>query len=114
MKEIKAYVRAHMADRVVEALEQAGYEDFSIGDIRGIARGLSREEYAYSVELADRYERVVKFEIVCRDEHVEHLAALIRRAACTGRKGDGMIFISPVEEAIRIRTGERGEETLLK
>ncbi len=112
MKEIKAYVREPMATRVVAALEQAGCRDFSVVDVRGITGGLAREAYSYSVELGEQYEPVVKFEIVCQDDDVERLAGVIFKAASTGKKGDGIIFIAPVDGAIRISTGVRGEQAL--
>lgn len=112
MREIKAYVRSHMANHVIEALASEEFLDFSILEVRGIASGLPREAYRYSVDLGEAFERIVKFEIVCREENADRLAELIRRAASTGHKGDGMIFIGPVQEAIRISTGERGPGAL--
>ncbi len=113
MKEIKAYVRANMAHRVVEALAREGHLDFSIVSARGVTKGLPRESYSFSVGLGELVEEVVKIELVCRDENAERLADNIRQAASTGRKGDGMIFIGPIDEAIRIENGERGDQVLL-
>lgn len=112
MKEIKAYVRANMANHVVQALASEQFLDFAILEVRGIAPGLPHEAYRFSVELGEAFEAIVKFELVCRDENAERLAELIRRAAATGQKGDGMIFIGSIQEAIRISTGERGPDTL--
>lgn len=113
MKEIKAYVRANMANHVVEALAKSNNLDFSILAVRGVTKGLPREKYSFSVDLGELVEEVVKFELICRDENAERLAEVIRKAASTGKKGDGMIFIAPIEEAIRISSGERGEQVLL-
>jgi len=102
VREIKAYVRANMANHVIEALASEQFLDFSILAVRGITPGLPREAYDYSVELGEAFEAIVKFELVCREENAERLAELIRRAACTGHKGDGMIFIAPIQEAIKM------------
>ncbi len=114
MKEIKAYVRVGMANHVIQALADEACPDFSILEVRGITPGLPREAYDYSVGLGQGFERIVKFEIICRDANANHLAEVIRKAASTGRKGDGMVFIAPVDEAIRILDGQRGEGTLPK
>ncbi len=112
MKEIKAYVRANMANHVIEALASEQFLDFSILAVRGITPGLAREAYDYSVALGEAFEPIVKFELVCREENAARLAEIIRKGATTGHKGDGMIFIASVEEAIRISNGERGQGTL--
>lgn len=112
MKEIKAYVRAALASRVAEALATEPALHFSVLEAKGISPGLPRASYDFSVALAEPFEPMVKFEIVCRDENVERLAGLIRDAAVTGRPGDGMIFIAPVEDSIRIASGARGPESL--
>lgn len=113
MKEIKAYVRANMANHVIEALAKSDQLDFSILAVRGITKGLPREKYSFSVDLGELVEDVVKFELICRDENAERLAEVIRKAASSGKKGDGMIFIAAIDEAIRISSGERGEQVLL-
>ena len=112
MKEIKAYIRHHTVNHVIEALEQEGFNDMTLIDVKGITRGLPREEYHYSLELAEKYMDVIKLEIVCGDNQAEKAVRIIERAAHTGRKGDGLIFVSPVEEVVRIRTGEKGEAAL--
>ncbi|HTE49469.1 MAG TPA: P-II family nitrogen regulator [Kofleriaceae bacterium] len=115
MKEVRAYVRENMASAVVQALVSDGWTDFSILEVRGIAEGLpAPAKYDYSVGLGDLYERIIKFEVVCRDDSADRLAELIRSVAYTGQLGDGMVFIAPVDEALRIRTGERGDATLPK
>ena len=114
MKEIKAYVRASMATHVIRALADEGCLDFSIVEVRGISGGLPREAYHYSMELGEGFERIVKFEIICRDANAGALANVIRQAAATGRKGDGMVFVAAIEEAIRIRDAQRGEGVLGK
>jgi nitrogen regulatory protein PII len=73
---------------------------------------LPRAKYDYSLGLGDAYERVIKLEVICRDENADGLAEVIRRAAFTGHAGDGMVVISSVDDAIRISTGSRGPGAL--
>jgi nitrogen regulatory protein PII len=112
VKEIKAYVRTTMANHVVEALASEPALHFSVLEVKGISPGLPPGSYDYSVVLGEAFERMLKFEVVCRDENCERIAELIRRAASSGREGDGIIFIAEVAEAIRISTGRRGPDSL--
>jgi nitrogen regulatory protein P-II 1 len=106
MKEVKAYIRRHMIDRVVQALERAGHTDMTLIDVKGITAGLTSEDYHYSVELAEKYMNVVKLEIVCTDQDAARIAEIIKTSAHTGKKGDGLVFITSVESAVRIISGE--------
>ena len=112
MKEIKAYVRVNMIDRVVRALEGAGVSNMTVIDVKAIWRDTRPEDLLYSLELAERYMNVVKLEIMARDQDVLLIVETIEQAARTGRSGDGLISISEVQEAVHIRTGARGEEAL--
>ena len=112
MKEIKAYVRAAMANHVVEALASEPGLHFSVLEVKGISPGLPAGSYDFSVVLGEAFERMLKFEVVCRDENCVRIAELIRRAANTGRDGDGIVFIADIGEAIRISTGRRGPDSL--
>jgi nitrogen regulatory protein P-II 1 len=109
MKEIKAYVRPHMLDKVIHALEEAGFTDITVDDLRAVRRGLREDDLEYSVELAERYMSVVKLALVVRNRDVTSVTRIIAERARTGVKGDGLIYVSPVEDAIHIRTGTRGE-----
>ncbi len=71
MKEIKAYVRVHMVDKVIRGLEEAGFTDMTVIDVQAIRKGLRDEDLDYAVELAERYMSVAKLEIVVRDRDVE-------------------------------------------
>jgi nitrogen regulatory protein P-II 1 len=112
MKEVKAYIRVHMLDKVIRALEEAGFTDMTVDDLRVIRRGLREEDLEYSAELADRYMNVAKLAMVVRDQDVALVTGLICERARTGAKGDGLIYVSPVEAAIHIRTGVSGEEAV--
>ena len=112
MKKIEAYVRVNMAERVVAALAAEGSHDFSLVEVRRIMAGLPREAYDFSVALGGSFEPMVRFDIVCRDENAERLVAAVRKVATTGRPGDGKIFVLPVDEAVRIRNDQRGDQVL--
>lgn len=112
MKEVKAYIRTHMLDKVIRALEAAGFTDMTVDDLRTIRRGLREEDLEYSVELADRYMNVAKLAMVVRDQDVTVVTRTICERARTGAKGDGLIYVTPVEDAIHVRTGVQGEEAV--
>lgn len=111
MKEIRAYVRAARGEHVASVLAQEGF-DCTVLDVQRIAHGLARSAYDYSVALGSEYERIVRIEVVCSDADAERLVELVRQAATTGRRGDGMIFVAPIDDALRISSGQRGEAAL--
>jgi nitrogen regulatory protein P-II 1 len=106
MKLIKAYIRTNMIDKVVHALEGAGFTDMTVIDVKAIRGGIDPKDLDYSAELAERYMNVAKLEIVLKDEHVDLAKEMILKTARTGRKGDGLVYVSPIDEAIHIRTGK--------
>jgi nitrogen regulatory protein P-II 1 len=106
MKLIKAYIRTNMIDKVVQALEAGGFTDMTLVDVQAVRAGIDPKNLDYSVELAERYMNVAKLEIVLKDEYVQLAKETILKTARTGRKGDGLVYISPIDEAIHIRTGE--------
>ena len=112
MKAIHAYVRRSLVGRVIERLLDHGCTNFSVFDVHRVTPGLRREEYAYSLELSQAYEGVAKLEVVGPDLQVVQWADVIVEAASTGQPGDGMVFVLPIEEAIRISTKQRGEKAL--
>lgn len=112
MKRIEAYIRVNKLDEVKHALEEAGIQGMSCEQVRGYGRQMGRtDKYrgsTYAVNLLPK----MKVEVVVRDEDLEIAIDAICDAAKTGEIGDGKIFISEVIEAIRVRTGERGEAAL--
>lgn len=112
MKEIKAYVRVHMVDKVIRALEEAGFTDMTVIDVHAIRRGLRDEDLDYSAQMAERYMSVAKLEIVVRDGDVERARRVIAEHARTGSHGDGLIYVCPVEDAMHICTGVSGDAAL--
>ncbi len=106
MKLIKAYIRTNMIDKVVDALEAGGFTDMTVIDVKAIRAGIDPKDLDYSVELAERYMNVAKLEIVLQDDQLESAKEMILKTARTGRKGDGLVYVSSVDEAIHIRTGK--------
>ena len=106
MKLIKAYIRTNMIDKVIHALEAGEFTDMTLIDVKAIRIGIDPKDLEFSVEIAERYMNVAKLEIVLEDEHVELAKKTILKTARTGRKGDGLVYVSPVDEAIHIRTGK--------
>ncbi|MBI3803547.1 MAG: P-II family nitrogen regulator [Nitrospirae bacterium] len=112
MKEVKAYIKHQRVNQVIEALEREGFTDMTLIDVRGITSGLHEEAYKYSLELAQKYMDVIKLELVCADGQAKKAAAIIAQAAHTGRQGDGLVFVTPVEAIVRIKTGEKGNAAM--
>jgi|Deesub1362B_J571_1020462.scaffolds.fasta_scaffold00035_62 nitrogen regulatory protein P-II 1 len=109
MKLIKAYVRVIMIDEVIKALEKIKAPRITAIDVRAMGKEIDPKDFKISMEYGTTYTTMVKLEIVCPDEKVEEIVKTIQKNARTGKKGDGIIVISPVEDVIRIRTGERGK-----
>lgn len=113
MKEVKAYIRSRKAEGVIHALEDAGISGMTLIDVMALGSiGVDPKDYKYSIECVQKYTKVAKLEIICPDEEVHIIVETIRKTAYTGAKGDGMIFVSPVEMAVKIRTGAIGEKGL--
>lgn len=112
MKKIEAIIRPLKLDEVKIALGEIGVTGLSVSDVRGSGRQRGhRESYRgteYSVELPMK----IKLEIVARNEDIDEIVATIERHARTGEEGDGKIFVLPMEDAIRVRTEERGDDAL--
>lgn len=112
MKEIKAYIRCQKAEKVLEALEDIGISDITLIDVMGVGVLADPQNAKYSIKCVEKYSEVAKLEVVCSDEQMQQIVDTIRRTAYSGLKGDGMIFVSPVELAVKIRTGAIGEAAL--
>lgn len=113
MKEIKAYIRVAKAEDVIHALEKAGVPGLAAIEVKAIGAAVEPERAKFSIEYAERISPITKIELVCKDEDVVRLVNIIREKAYTGHKGDGVIFVSDIEYAIKIRTGERGDGALV-
>jgi nitrogen regulatory protein P-II 1 len=112
MKRIEAFVRVNKLEDVKQALEEAGVRGMSVGQVRGYGRQFGRtDKYrgsTYAVNLLPK----IQIEVVVKDEDLDEAVEAITKAALTGEIGDGKIFVSEVLDAIRIRTGERGDAAL--
>lgn len=108
MKLVKAYIRTFIADDVISALKDLKAPRITAFDVKALGDEIDPHDLKISVELSSTYTTMVKIELICTDECVQRVKDTILKHARTGYKGDGLISISPVDEAISIRTGENG------
>jgi nitrogen regulatory protein P-II 1 len=112
-KKIEAFIREEKLNDVKDALKAIGIVGMNMFEVRGHGRGggitLAGRTGTYQVDMLPR----IQFNIILSDHNVEKTVKTIQEAARTGSKGDGIIFIYPVEEVVRIRTGERGRKALM-
>ncbi len=112
MKKIEAIIKPFKLDDVKEALQEIGLQGMSVTDIRGFGRQKGHTELYRGAEYVVDFLPKVKIEIVVDDAIVERAVETIKNASHSGRIGDGKIFIIPVEDALRIRTGETGPDAI--
>jgi nitrogen regulatory protein P-II 1 len=112
MKLVTAIIKPFKLDEVREALSGIGVQGVTVTEVKGFGRQKGHTELYRGAEYVVDFLPKVKIEIVLGDEMVEKAVEAIRRAAQTGRIGDGKIFVSNIEEAIRIRTGESGVDAI--
>ena len=112
MNKIEAVVRPHAVDDVREALQEAGFSGITMQEVKGFGRQKGHTEVYRGAEYQVDFLPKVKLEVVVADGRAEEAVSIIIRSAKTGKVGDGKIFILPVEDAIRVRTEETGEEAL--
>ena len=109
MKKIEAIIKPFKLDEVKDALNQIGLKGITVLEAKGLGRQKGHTELYRGAEYVVDFLPKVKIELIIEDEMVEKAVEAIRSSAQTGRIGDGKIFVSQIEEAIRIRTGERGD-----
>ena len=112
MKKIEAIIKPFKLDEVKEALQEIGLQGITVIEAKGFGRQKGHTELYRGAEYVVDFLPKVKIEVVLGDEMLAKAVEAIQKAAKTGRIGDGKIFISTVEEAIRIRTGETGAEAI--
>ena len=112
MKLIKAIIKPFKLDDVRDALNEVGLEGMTVTEVKGFGRQKGHTELYRGAEYVVDFLPKVKVEIVVPDDLVAKVTEAIQTAANTGRIGDGKIFVTPVSEAIRIRTGERGDDAI--
>ena len=112
MKKIEAIIKPFKLDEVKEALQEIGLQGITVIEAKGFGRQKGHTELYRGAEYVVDFLPKVKIEVVLADEMVAKAVDAIQKAAKTGRIGDGRIFVSSIEEAIRIRTGETGTDAI--
>jgi nitrogen regulatory protein PII len=112
MKKIEAIIKPHKLDDVKEAINALGVQGMTVSDVRGYGRQKGHTEIYRGSEYTVDFVPKVKLEIVVDDDAADKVENAILEAARTEKIGDGKIFVSDVDSAVRIRTGERGSEAL--
>ncbi|MCP5368961.1 MAG: P-II family nitrogen regulator [Hyphomicrobiales bacterium] len=112
MKKIEAIIKPFKLDEVKEALHDVGLQGITVVEAKGFGRQKGHTELYRGAEYVVDFLPKVKIEVVVDDPMVEGAIEAIQQAAHTGRIGDGKIFVLPVEEAVRVRTNERGTEAI--
>jgi nitrogen regulatory protein P-II 1 len=112
MKKIEAIIKPFKLDDVKEALHGIGVQGLTITEVKGFGRQKGHTELYRGAEYVVDFLPKIKLEVVVAADQVENVITAVAEAAGTGRIGDGKIFVTPLEEAIRIRTGERGTDAV--
>ena len=112
MRKIEAIIKPFKLDEVKEALHGIGIQGMTVTEVKGFGRQKGHTELYRGAEYVVDFLPKIKIEVTLGDDMADKAVQAIVEAANTGRIGDGKIFVLPVEEAIRIRTGERGEEAV--
>ena len=112
MKKVEAIIKPFKLDEVKDALSEVGIQGMTVTEVKGFGRtGGKKEVYRGSAYVVDFVPKV-KVEVVVADDQMQQVLDAIEKSAKTGRIGDGKIFVSAIEKAVRIRTGETGDQAL--
>lgn len=112
MKLVTAIIKPHMLDEVRDTLSRVGVTGLTVTEVRGFGRQKGHTEVYRGAEYSVDFVAKIKIEIVVQDDRTEGVVDAIKTAARTGEIGDGKIFVSSMEQAVRIRTSEAGDEAL--
>tara|TARA_B100001105_G_C22284366_1_gene396717 strand:+ start:140 stop:478 length:339 start_codon:yes stop_codon:yes gene_type:complete len=112
MKKVEAIIKPFKLDEVKDKLNEIGVQGITVTEVKGFGRQKGHTELYRGAEYVVDFLPKVKMEIVIDDARLEEVVNAIMQAAQTGRIGDGKIFVTNLEEAVRIRTGERGKEAI--
>ena len=112
MKKIEAIIKPFKLEEVKDALTEIGIQGLTVSEVKGFGRQKGHTELYRGAEYVVDFIPKIKIEVVVSDDIAEKVVETIVNAARTGRIGDGKVFIIPVEDAVRIRTGERGENAI--
>ncbi|HEY7514946.1 MAG TPA: P-II family nitrogen regulator [Vicinamibacteria bacterium] len=112
MKKVEAIVRPHLLEAVKTALQEVGIVGMTVTEVKGFGRQKGHTETYRGSEYKVEFLPKIKIEIALGDELVEQAVEAVLKTAKTGKFGDGKVFVSPLDDVVRIRTGERGEAAL--
>ena len=112
MKKVEAIVKPFKLDEVKEALQDVGVQGLTVSEVKGFGRQKGHTELYRGAEYVVDFLPKIKLEVIVNDEDAPKVVEAVQKAAQTGRIGDGKIFVSTVEEVVRIRTGETGSNAL--
>jgi len=112
MREIKAYIRVSKVDDVIRALRIAGAPGITVTRVHGVGYGCEPYLFTLAPSELKKTPEVAKLEVVCEDDCADHAVEVIVQAARTGDPGDGIVFTTPVERAVKIRTGDENSRSL--
>lgn len=112
MRKVEAIIKPFKLDEVKEALNEIGIQGITVSEVKGFGRQKGHTELYRGAEYVVDFIPKIKMEIIVADDLVAKVVDAIAETAKTGRIGDGKIFVTPIDEVIRIRTGERGEDAL--
>ena len=112
MKKIEAIIKPFKLDDVKEAITEVGVQGITITEVKGFGRQKGHTEIYRGAEYVVDFLPKIKIELVLPEDKVHEVVEAIKKAAYTGRIGDGKIFVTPVDDAVRIRTGETGEAAI--
>ena len=112
MKKIEAIIKPFKLEEVKDALAAVGVEGMTVTEVKGFGRQKGHKEIYRGAEYVVDFLPKIKIEIVVDDGKIDDIIKAVQDAASTGKIGDGKIFVLPVEEAVRIRTGERGTDAI--
>jgi nitrogen regulatory protein P-II 1 len=112
MKKVEAIIKPFKLDEVKESLSAVGVQGLTVSEVKGFGRQKGHTELYRGAEYVVDFLPKVKLEIIVKDDQVNEVVETIAKTAKTGRIGDGKIFVLPIEDVVRIRTGERGGEAI--
>ncbi len=112
MKKIEAIIKPFKLDEVKEALQEVGVQGMTVSEVKGFGRQKGHTELYRGAEYVVDFLPKIKLEIIVKEAEVQKVVEAIQKAAKTGRIGDGKIFVTSVEDVIRIRTGETGQNAI--
>lgn len=112
MNKIEAIIRPHKLEDIRSALEDVGITGMTVSEVRGFGRQKGHHELYRGREYAVSFQPKIKIEVAVKSELTEKVVDVIRQSVNTGQVGDGKIFIYPIQDVVRIRTGERAEEAI--